>query len=140
MLGYRLVREADWADLQLQLIELRERVIGYAMKSAEATITGATRSKDTMIDMLTTRLNALELESAHTRHLETGRPAVAATVGIGKPIRSTEVERAADIWEDVGDLAAREMSEHGILHGESVPNAGLESAASMTSFLDAKES
>jgi hypothetical protein len=139
MFGYRLVREADWSEMKAEILHLRERVIDYAMKSAEATITGATRSKDTMIDMLSTRLNALELETAHTRHLETGRPTVAATVGIGSPIRSTEVERSADIWEDVGDMAAVDMRENGILGGDAPPNAGLESAASMTSFLDGKE-
>lgn len=136
MFGYRLVRESDWTELRAEVTALRSEVAALTTRAAAAEAHGALQSKDTMIDMLTTRLNALEMENAHARHAETGRPAVAATVGIGSPIRSEQMGATADLWNDTGDENARRLKDLDLLDEGNTEGAPIfESAAASTEFL-----
>ena len=112
MLGYRVVREADWKALNARNAVLEAEVRSYferlLEKSADA------RSKGTMADLVITRNNVLEHENGVYREKITGLPALVPRVGTGNPIMSQLNE--GDSFEDVGDEKADELARGGLLH------------------------
>src|SRR5215831_984462 len=155
MFGYRLIRESDYDELKAEVASLRATLLESHAASAEALLTvkaaaietridAATKSKDTMIDMMSIRLNALEREAAHRRHAETGLAAIAPTIGVegvGQPIRSAIEGAAPDLWDDMGDERVRQLRANGLIHpDDDRPIPPFEGAAEATAFLAEKES
>lgn len=139
MFGYRLVRDADWDELKAEVKTLRGERDAAIKDAAVAHARSDIGAVAARADLMTTRVNALEVEAAHARHAGTGLPAVAATVGVGQPIMTERMNSTAELWEDAGDQAARDLAERGLLHDQGPANGGLEGARDMSAFLDEKD-
>jgi hypothetical protein len=116
MFGYRLIREADYAKLMAERVGLSaDRV---ALLRELATLARDFGSKATMADLLTVRVNVLELEAAQRRHDETGLPATAPQIGRGTPLQNAALGAGVDMFSDVGDENADKLRAAGMLHDD----------------------
>ena len=77
-----------------------------------------------MSDLLTTRVNVLETESAQHRHQQTGLPTLAPQIGRGNPIQNAMLGAGVDLFSDVGDDEAARLAADGMLHDQD-PLEGL---------------
>jgi hypothetical protein len=153
--GYRMVRNADFDDLQRRVTVLYEKLDTQRVESAATLAAAMARhardvaelsaavsaakeqaaSRLALYETLVPRLNVLETENAQFRSKMTGLPALAPQVVKGTPIMSERIGAGADLFEDVGDTMAEELSARGLLHpgthanGEHVDR--LPSAAAM---------
>lgn len=139
MLKRRIIRESDYDGLidQIRLdqakIDALHETIG-AMQERLIEAEASKRSAMTMRDVLVTRVNQLEEESATLRHKLTGLPQIAPKIERGSPLRSSEIGAGVDLFEDVGDDKARQLHDQGLLH-EEAPIEPLAGAAELTKHL-----
>jgi hypothetical protein len=114
MLGYRIVREADFTALVDELREVRAARIQLLQQLNDAA--AEARSKATMADLLITRCNVLEKQNAIYLSRITALPHDAAAIAKGSPVSSAALGAGADLFEDVGDEAAARLKDRGLLH------------------------
>lgn len=114
MFGYRFIRADELDQLRAEVRRLQDTQI--ALLQEKATLTGQFATKATMADMLTTRVNVLELEAAQARHQKTGLPAVAPQIGRPSAVESAALGAGVDLFEDVGDKEAERLKGAGLLH------------------------
>jgi hypothetical protein len=161
MFGYRLLRDADYDRLLSDRLALEqevrrlqtahhdtvsalhqtlcdrmdlERGVQAKLSDELSAAKAEARSKSTMADLLTTRINVLEQEVALLRNRVTGLPQVVPQIGKGTPIQSAIDGAGADIFEDVGDSRAADLQARGLLH-EAEPLVPFPSAAVLTESL-----
>lgn len=116
MFGYRIVREADYDELKNERNTLSEKCFALLREVANLKATAA--SKAMMSDLLTTRVNVLELDAAQVKHERTGLPATAPQIGRGTPMQNAALGAGVDLFEDVGDDAAQRLADAGLLHDQ----------------------
>jgi hypothetical protein len=114
MLGYRLVRETEYAELKSDLRKAQVDIINLLNTLADAR--AKVGQKATMADMLTLRVNTLEHELGTLKHHATGLPVLVPAIGKGTPMQSAALGAGVDLFEDVGDEAAEELRKTGQLH------------------------
>lgn len=122
MFGYRLVRETDFDELKNERNTLVDERVKLLREMATLKATAA--SKAMMSDLLTTRVNILELDAAQIKHERTGLPATAPQIGRGNPIQNAMLAAGVDLFSDVGDEEAARLSADGMLHDQD-PLEGL---------------
>lgn len=118
MFGYRLIPTNELEQLRTDNRNLQAR--HTALLEEIGTLKGQLGTKATMADMLTTRVNVLELEAAQVRHQKTGLPAVAPQIGRPSAVESAALSAGVDLFEDVGDVEAERLGKAGLLHDSPV--------------------
>lgn len=121
MFGHRWLREDEHQRL-LGIIDAQEGALGdlhfknYELMERLIAAEGTMRAAQAMRDVMVTRLNQLEEESAMLRHKLTGLPQIAPKIERGLPLRASEIGAGVDLFEDVGDEKAHELQQSGLLH------------------------
>lgn len=121
MFGYRLVRDADWADLRadrdaaIAKLDRANNVI-LVLTASESTARAEAAGAKVKAELLTVDLNLARHERAVYQHKLTGLPAVTASIVSGQPRRSEALGAGVDLFDDVGEEAAQVLEREGLLH------------------------
>lgn len=131
MLGYRLVRDRDWDDLRAERAALLARIDTLQahvleLVASEARASADASSAKTKADLLIVDLNHARQQAAIFEHRVTGLPAMAPQIVSGQPRRSEALGAGVDLFEDVGEEAAKELARDGLLHDAANADLDLE--------------
>lgn len=112
----RLIREADWRTLQARLTALDAERVQLFRELTEQT--ARARSKSTMADLLTLRVNQLEVECADLKVQLTGRPQQVAQIAKASVAQNAMLDASASLFDDVGNEEAERLRQAHLLHDE----------------------
>ena len=139
MFGYRLMREADYAELRRELADVRAQLLCAHLEHAralgdmaEAKATAAARASAN--DHLTMQLNTVSMEVGQLRAKITGIPSIVPQIGKGSPLSAESIGAGVDLFSDVGDERARDLAARGLLH--DTPEIAVPTAAALSGSIE----
>ena len=128
MFGYRLIRDRDYDAIQAEVSKLREKVDALQETRAEllaqlAVSAAKAEARGAHLDSMIPVMNKAIHDAAQMQSKLTGLPIQAPQVGRGNPLMA-EGGAGIDLFNDVGDEKANELSQMGLLStGASFPSA-----------------